>query len=440
MIYLFLVFPFLLFLLICVFHFRKAAPGRLWKNNDGNDTVNEHSEQEEPEVDLEEDEAVQDDSAEDMEEDMTPTAFVRTMLHKINSYWSDHFISDSVDIVHGFNNRFVSGKDLKLHITNLDDIAKSWYMDLEQNEDIVENHWTEELRGKMIKSPYVPKDLVRGFPKRLPYKFSHKPAQSYFSSPSMGTAGKRVNLPSVIFTKDFTKMPATEDHIFEYYGRQGTLDCQITHKLLELETDIISNITEAVDSLDVSDSSAVHLYAVKEALHALADTTTLAMQSNYRAKSFSIVTACKAKLKIRENVLNRFYGDNCIKDALLGSSFFTNQLFGPISRTLQDKLDSYVNRSEAKLSPKSFHLGNPSLNKRSRGLNSQRGSRKMGRPDYGNFNNDFGYVGNSTLLQSSSAASRPSGTSNSRSNPLFQDRPRRQRRGRNQKGRGSRNY
>ena len=168
MIYLFLVFPFLLCLLICVFHFRKAAPGRLWKNNDGNDTVNEHSEQEEPEVDLEEDEAVQDDSAEDMEEDMTPTAFVRTMLHKINSYWSDHFISDSVDIVHGFNNRFVSGKDLKLHITNLDDIAKSWYMDLEQNEDIVENHWTEELRGKMIKSPYVPKDLVRGFPKRLP--------------------------------------------------------------------------------------------------------------------------------------------------------------------------------------------------------------------------------------------------------------------------------
>ena len=94
MIYLFLVFPFLLCLLICVFHFRKAAPGRLWKNNDGNDTVNEHSEQEEPEVDLEEDEAVQDDSAEDMEEDMTPTAFVRTMLHKINSYWSDHFISD----------------------------------------------------------------------------------------------------------------------------------------------------------------------------------------------------------------------------------------------------------------------------------------------------------------------------------------------------------
>ena len=52
MIYLFLVFPFLLCLLICVFHFRKAAPGRLWKNNDGNDTVNEHSEQEEPEVEI----------------------------------------------------------------------------------------------------------------------------------------------------------------------------------------------------------------------------------------------------------------------------------------------------------------------------------------------------------------------------------------------------
>ena len=36
----------------CVFHFRKGAPGRSWKNNDGNGTVNERSEQEEPEVEI----------------------------------------------------------------------------------------------------------------------------------------------------------------------------------------------------------------------------------------------------------------------------------------------------------------------------------------------------------------------------------------------------
>ena len=39
-------------LLNCVFHFRKGAPGRLWRNNDGNGTVNEHSEQDEPGVEI----------------------------------------------------------------------------------------------------------------------------------------------------------------------------------------------------------------------------------------------------------------------------------------------------------------------------------------------------------------------------------------------------
>ena len=40
--------------------------------------------------------------------------------------------------------------------------------------------------------------------------------------------------------------------------------CQITHKLLELKVDIVSNLTVAIDSLDVSDSSAVHLYTIKK--------------------------------------------------------------------------------------------------------------------------------------------------------------------------------
>ena len=298
------------------------------------------------------------------------------------------------------------------------------------------------MLGKMIKSPYVPKDTVKEFPKRLPFKFQNKSADTYFTSPSLGIAGKKINLPNVIFSQEYTKMPATDDHLFELYGRQGTLDCQITHKLLELKVDIVSNLTEAIDSLDVSDSSAVHLYAIKEALDVLADTTTLAMQSNYRAKSFSIATACKAKLKIRENILNRFYGDNCIKDALKGSSFFTNQLFGPISKTLQDKLDSYVNRSEAKLTPKPYLSNNPSNNKRSRSSNPQRGARKMSRSNYanyGNYGNSVGYVGNSRYVQPTSTPPQNSGSSGSRSNPLFHDRPRRGRRGRTQRGRGSRN-
>ena len=426
---------------------RKATPGRLWRKEYLERNQDYSSDHEEPEdEDFEEDEPVLDQSAEEVVEDMTPTSFIRNTLQNIYSYWSGHFITDFINVVHGFKNRFTNAKDLKLHITDLEDLSHTWLMTLEDVEGSVDTHWTDTLLGNINKSPYVPdvpKGAVKEFPKRLPFKFQQKHAESYFTSPSLGTSGKKITLPSVIFTQDYTKMPATEDHLFEYYGRQGTLDSQITHKLLDLEGDIISNITEAMDSLDVSDSSSVHLFAIKEALSILSDTNTLAMQSNYRSKSYSITTACKAKLRIRENILNRFYGDNCIKDALKGSSFFNNQLFGPISKTLQDKLDSYVNRSEAKLTPKPFHSRAPySNNKRSRSSNPQRGARKASRSNYdvgSNYHNSTGSSSSAYHLQPASNPAHTSGHSGSRSNPLFQDRPRRPRRGRNQRGRGSRN-
>ena len=241
-------------------------------------------------------------------------------------------------------------------------------------------------------------------------------------------------------------MPTTDDSLFEYYGRQGAYDGQITHKLLTLERDIISNISEVVDCLDVKDSSAVHLFTVKEALKCLADTNTLAIQSNYRAKSMSIITACKAKLNIRELILNKYTGDNGIKEALKGSSFFNSQLFGPISTTLQNKLDSYVNRSEAKLSPKpSQSRATSSTNKRGRGSNTQRGNRRAGHYNFNDYN--FGgamrasqYIppAPTQYVQTAPAPSRQAGPSGSQSNPLFYDRPRQQRRGQNKTKRGSR--
>ena len=132
----------------------------------------------------------------------------------MDTYWSDHFITDSIDIVHGFRNRYQTGKDLKLYILNLEDLKHSWLVDLESCEDIVDTHWTDEMLGKMIKSPYVPKDTVKEFPKRLPFKFQNKSADTYFTSPSLGIAGKKINLPNVIFSQEYTKMPATDDHLF----------------------------------------------------------------------------------------------------------------------------------------------------------------------------------------------------------------------------------
>ena len=89
------------------------------------------SDQEEPDAEaLEEDETVHDISAEEEPEDMTPTSFFRNTLQKIYTHWSDHFITDSIDIVHGFRNRYQTGRDLKLYILDLEDLKHSWLVDL----------------------------------------------------------------------------------------------------------------------------------------------------------------------------------------------------------------------------------------------------------------------------------------------------------------------
>ena len=415
---------------------RTVAPVRI--RTAGVSPDREMSDQEEPDEEpLEEGESVQDDSNEDTLEDMTPSAYTRDILQQINGIWPIHFSCESLNVVHGFGKNVCNSRDIKLHITNLSDLSHTWLMDLEGNEDITENHWTEEMRGKMNKNPFVPRDSVKEFPKRLPYKFQQKSAQQYFAAPDMGF-NKKVTLPTVIFSQEYTKTPENTDHLFEFYGRQGSLDCQITHKLLEMQVDMVSNISEALDCLDVSDSSSVHFFAIKEGLDSLMNTITLAKQSNYRAKSFSIATSCKSKLKIRESILNKYDGDVSIKDALKGSNFFTNQLFGPISKSLQDKLDSYVNRSEAKLTPKKPGNNNNDSNyRRGRTPNALRGARKRARSEFVNYGNSFDRAGSSKMAM---APSVRSGASSSGSNPLFQERPQRGHRGRNQKGRGSRKY
>ena len=386
-------------------------------------------------------ESIRDPSEVEFLEDTPPTSIIKAILQNISSYWSDHFITDNSTIIYGFQAHSQS-RNIKLHVKNLADLAHTWLMDIEQCSEGMETHWTDTLLAKIIRAPYLPKDTAKEFPKRLPVKFSDKQAENYFTSHYMGAAGKKIPLPSVIFSHDWVKMPSTDDGLFEFYGRQGALDGQITHQLLTLERDIITNITEVIDCIEVKDSSAVHLFTIKEALKCLADTNTLATQSNYRAKSMSIVTACKAKLNVRELILNKYTGDNSIKEALKGSNFYSPQLFGPISSTLQDKLDSYINRSEAKLSPKPYHSKPNSSNnsKRGRGSNPQRGARKASYYYLDNYNSGNN-VGTSQYVQPAPAPSRQAAASSNQSNPLFHDRPRHQergRRGQNKKKRGSR--
>ena len=79
--------------------------------------------------------------------------------------------------------------------------------------------------------------------------FPSKTEENYFTSQQFAKSGSKLTVPSLIFGADSMKIPNSEDPMFEFWGRQCTLDCQITNELLLVEEDITNSISELLDKL-----------------------------------------------------------------------------------------------------------------------------------------------------------------------------------------------
>ena len=375
------------------------------------------------------------DPSQDFSLDAPFSNYTREAVSKLHQNWGGKFSTDKVSVIHGWDETVRNTKDIKFLLNN--DLGTTWLQDPTIGEPEGEGFWSKENLSKLTKSPWVPKEFCKQIPKRLPVKFEHKNSEKYFSGPVLAPSGKNISLPSIMFSQDTVKMPVSDNHQFEYYGRQSVFDCEITHNLLDLNSDIISSVSEAFNSLELSDHDQDIVSSIKESFVNLADSNRLAIQSNYRAKSFSIANCTKAKLNMRESVLNKFKGDNSTKESLRGSNFFTNSLFGPLPNSLMEKLDTYSNRSEAKLTP--IPYSQKFNNKRKSVSNPFRPYNKPKRVNYGNYHQYDNSSNRGGFSQHPYSNPSSSSTSRFATNSLFRSQPRPHRRGRGHKRRGSRN-
>lgn len=378
-------------------------------------------------------------SHQDITSDGPYTSYVRDAMLKIYKNYGGKFSTDKVSVIHGWDETVRNSKDIKLVLST--DLTTTWLQEPLKGEPDGEGFWSKDNLSALNKASCIPKEFSKAIPKRLPFKFELKNAEKYFTAPVLAESGKNVTLPSIIFALDTVKMPLSDNHRFEYYGRQSVFESEITHNLLDLNSDIILSISEAFNSLDLSSVNQEIVSTLNESFVNLADTNRLAIQSNYRAKAYAIASCTKAKLNLRDSVLKKFKGDNSTKEALRGSNFFTNSLFGPLPKSLMEKLDSYSNRSEAKLTPITFQK----FNKRKSDSTPNRGVNKPKRANYGNQRPYNHY--NQQYNQSSDrggysdySTNPSSGSSKYATNSLFQNQPPQPQRGRGRKGKGSRKY
>ena len=260
---------------------------------------------------------------------------------------------------------------VRIKLGDWKDLKHTYLHDLEQCDLSKDSHWIKDNLDKLSKYPYFPNlDKKLTFPKRLSLQFPSRLEENYFTAPHFAKSNTKITVPSLIFGVDSMKLPISDNPLFEYFGRQSTLECQVTNELLNLESDITNTISELLDRLNISEDNAETIVEIKESLGLLQDANKLAKASNFRAKSFSITSSCKAKLNMRDALLNKVKGEDYIKNALRGSCFLNEDIFGPIPQKVQEKIDSFSNRSDSKLTQKS------NFNKRSGDHLPRRGNAK----------------------------------------------------------------
>ena len=234
------------------------------------------------------------------------------------------------------------------------------------------------------KNHWVPEAHAKEHPRRVPFKFLDSDSEKFFVEKHLITPGKKFNLPTSIFSPNSVVINDTKMHDFEYWGRQGVLDNEITQNMLDLNFDMVLGVSNVLKSLDLNAPEAsVTLNAVVENLQNVLNFNTLSRQSNYRCKTFAILTCVKAKSELRSMVLNRYEDDANIKEMLMCSSFFSDNLFGPLPKSLTEVQPNCSGR-KALLSSK-FN-SNP-VKRKPHQVNSQS---KRGKFDWnrGNYNNN----------------------------------------------------
>ena len=60
----------------------------------------------------------------------------------------------------------------------------------------------------------------------------------------------------------------------------------------------------------------------------------LAKQTNYRAKSLAIAACVTGKQKMKQGILDKYYGEESVKEKLMWSVFHTPTTFGSIPKEM----------------------------------------------------------------------------------------------------------
>ena len=140
----------------------------------------------------------------------------------------------------------------------------------------------------------------------------------------MFSTGKKINLPTGIFSPNSVLIKESENKScnYEFWGRQGALDSEITCYLLEFNKERIANVIELLHDLSINNQNKATIDQIKNNMEGIDHFKTLALQLNHRTKSWAIQTCVKARWELGSFGYESFFRSGRRRVNLMYSGFF----------------------------------------------------------------------------------------------------------------------
>lgn len=279
----------------------------------------------------------EDDFVKESHNDYEAVANIQDVFKQTHGFFEKKFCTAERNIKWKLNLADDASKRLKFLIDT--DLNDTWLGTPKSSKNDSIGTWSAKKLVFSAKNKWVPDQFTNQQPVRIPFKFNDSNDAEYFEQKTLMSNGKKIDLPTSIFSPNSAVNTDSCIHLFEYWGREGLLDSEITHNILELNKDMVGsnlNVLKSIDLTDVDDAKE-KLDVLRANMQNIFNFNALAVQSNYRSKTFHILTNVKAKHELRSQILKRYEGDASLIEKLQGSHFYTNTLFGPIAEELYNK-------------------------------------------------------------------------------------------------------
>ena len=267
------------------------------------------------------------------------------------------------------------------------DISEPWLV--EPNPDSSKNKigiWGNNVVFPTSDKNIVPNDKKEGLPLPISYEFNKINLEAFFKGSTL-VRDQKVQLPRNVFDPSSITMSKNDNfHIIDSLLRKAIGEIGVVDKF-------ILALMEFVNSWSTSDDEEINLELFADRARIVASSLSITSMANLRARQFCTAAFTNNKLKFRQNVLDRCFGQNQTKEILKLTSLSTPGLFGPLPESFAKRLDAAASSvtNNYMLRPKAF---NTNSNKRQQPASSGSYTKKVKYDNISHYGQSSGYGNN----------------------------------------------